>query len=175
MKLPRRRQFLQLAAGAAALPAVSPIAWAQCYPARPVRLSSVSHPAGRTILTRASSANGCRSGSASLSSSTTDRRQRQYRQGVGRAITARRLYAGHGAPSSTINETLLRQASFLFLRDIAPVASIGRNVLVMVVHPSIPVKTVPELIAYAKGNPNKLNMASPGSGTGRIWRASCSR
>ena len=72
MKLPHRRQFLHLVAGAAALPAVSRFACAQAYPSRPVRMSLVSPPGGRTTLTRASSANGFRSGSAKHSSSTTD-------------------------------------------------------------------------------------------------------
>ena len=64
------------------------------------------------------------------------------------------------------NATLFPNLPFNFLRDIAPVASISRNIFVMEVHPSVPAKTGPELIAYAKANPNKLNMASPGSGTG---------
>jgi tripartite-type tricarboxylate transporter receptor subunit TctC len=70
------------------------------------------------------------------------------------------------ATSSAINATLFENLPFIFLRDIAPVGTISRNVLVMEVHPSVPVATGLELIAYAKANPNKLNMASPGSGTG---------
>ena len=70
------------------------------------------------------------------------------------------------ALSSAVNATLSENLPFVFLRDIAPVGTICRNVLVMVVHPSVPVATGLELIAYAKANPNKLNMASPGSGTG---------
>jgi tripartite-type tricarboxylate transporter receptor subunit TctC len=70
------------------------------------------------------------------------------------------------ALSSAVNATLFENLPFVFLRDIAPVGTICRNVLVMVVHPSVPVATCLELIAYAKANPNKLNMASPGSGTG---------
>ena len=70
------------------------------------------------------------------------------------------------ASSNAINATLYEKLSFNFLRDIAPVASISRNIFVMEVHPSVPAKTGPELIAYAKANPGKLNMASPGSGTG---------
>src|SRR5262249_29210498 len=70
------------------------------------------------------------------------------------------------ALSSTVNATLFENLPFVFLRDIEPVGTIWHNVLVMVVHPSVPVATGLELIAYAKANPNKLNMASPGSGTG---------
>ena len=67
--------------------------------------------------------------------------------------------------ANTINATLYDKLSFNFIRDIAPVATISRNTLVMVVHPSVPAKTVPEFIAYAKANPRKLNMASPGNGS----------
>jgi tripartite-type tricarboxylate transporter receptor subunit TctC len=70
------------------------------------------------------------------------------------------------AVSSAVNATLFPNLPFIFLRDIAPVGAISRNVLVMEVHPSVPVATGPELIAYSKANENKLNMASPGSGTG---------
>jgi tripartite-type tricarboxylate transporter receptor subunit TctC len=70
------------------------------------------------------------------------------------------------ALSSAINATLFDNLPFVFLRDIAPVGAISRNVLVMEVHPSIPVATGLDLIAYAKANPNRLNMGSPGSGTG---------
>jgi tripartite-type tricarboxylate transporter receptor subunit TctC len=66
---------------------------------------------------------------------------------------------------NTINATLYDKFNFNFIRDMAPVASIIRNALVIVVHPSLPAKTVPEFIAYAKANPRKLNMASPGNGT----------
>jgi tripartite-type tricarboxylate transporter receptor subunit TctC len=68
--------------------------------------------------------------------------------------------------SSTVNATLYKNLPFNFLRDIAPVATISRNIFVMEVHPSMPVKTGPEFIAYAKANPGKINWASPGSGTG---------
>jgi tripartite-type tricarboxylate transporter receptor subunit TctC len=67
--------------------------------------------------------------------------------------------------ANAINATLYDKLNFNFIRDIAPVATISRNTLVMVVHPSLPVKTVPEFIAYAKANPRKLNMASPGNGS----------
>jgi tripartite-type tricarboxylate transporter receptor subunit TctC len=77
--------------------------------------------------------------------------------------------------SSTVNATLYDKLPFNFLRDIAPVATISRNIFVMEVHPSFPAKTGPEFIAYAKANPGKINWASPGSGPGRTWQPSCSR
>src|SRR5262245_66511996 len=67
--------------------------------------------------------------------------------------------------SNATNATLYDKLNFDFIRDITPVASIIRNALVMVVHPSVPAKTVPEFVAYAKANPRKLNMASPGTGS----------
>src|SRR5262245_4561199 len=67
--------------------------------------------------------------------------------------------------TNVINATLYDKLSFNFIRDVAPVATVSRNTLVMVVHPSLPVTTVPEFIAYAKANPRKLNMASPGNGS----------
>jgi tripartite-type tricarboxylate transporter receptor subunit TctC len=69
------------------------------------------------------------------------------------------------APANTINATLYDKLNFNFIRDIAPVASLVRTIYVMVVHPSVPAKTVPEFIAYAKANPGKINMASAGNGT----------
>ena len=79
-----------------------------------------------------------------------------------------------GAPNA-INTTLYDKLSFNFLRDIAPVAGISRESLVMVVHPSFPAKTVPEFIAYAKANPRKVTMASSGNGSSPMYLASCSR
>src|SRR5262245_66375419 len=87
-------------------------------------------------------------------------RQRQYRHGVGRAIPARGYTLVMVATSSAVNATLFENHPFNFLRDIAPVGSISRAALVMEVHPSVPVATGLELIAYAKANPNKLNMRS---------------
>ena len=77
--------------------------------------------------------------------------------------------------ANAINATLYDKLNFNFIRDIAPVAGIIRVPHVMVVHPSVPAKTVPEFIAYAKANPGKINMASAGIGTAPIWRANCSR
>jgi len=77
--------------------------------------------------------------------------------------------------SNLVNATLYEKLPYNFIRDIAPVASIDRVPLVMEVNPGVPVKTVPEFIAYAKANPGKLNMASGAMETRHTWRASCSR
>jgi tripartite-type tricarboxylate transporter receptor subunit TctC len=165
MKLPRR-QFLHLAAGAAALPAISRIASAQAYPARPVRLI-VPFPAGGAVDITA----------RLIGQSLSERLRQQFiietRPGAGGTIGTGAV--AHAAPdgytllmvdaSATINVTLYDKLDFNFLRDIAPVASINRVPLVMEVHPSVPASTLPEFIAYAKANPGKLNMASSGNGT----------
>ena len=165
MKLPRRR-FLHLAAGAAALPAVSRIVQAQTYPSRPVRLIVPFAPAGTTdILARL------------MGQWLSERLGQQFvienRPGastiIGTEAVVRAPADGYTvllvATASAINATLFDKLSYNFLSDIAPVAGIMRVPNVMVVHPSVPVKTVPEFIAYAKANPGKVNQASPGAGT----------
>ena len=92
-------------------------------------------------------------------------RRQQYRHRGGRARAAGRLHAPLVDAANAINATLYDKLNFNFIRDIAPVAGIIREPLVMVVHPSVPAKTVPEFIAYAKANPGKINMASAGNGT----------
>jgi tripartite-type tricarboxylate transporter receptor subunit TctC len=166
MKLPRRR-FLHLAAGAAALPALSRVAWAQAYPARQVRLIAPFAPGGASdILARL------------IGQWLSERLSQPFvienRPGAGSNIGTEAVV--HAAPDgytlglfgapSAINATLYDKLNFNFVRDIAPVAGIIRGPYVIVVNPSVPAKTVPELIAYAKANPRKLNMASPGTGTG---------
>ena len=176
MKLPRRN-FLHLAAGAAALPSVSRITWAQAYPARPVRLIVPFGPAGATDIT-----------ARLIGQWLSERLGQQFvienRPGAGSNIgteaVVRAAPDGYtlglfGAPSA-INATLYDKLNFNFLRDIAPVAPIVRFPNIMVVNPSIPSKTLPEFIAYAKTNPGKINMASPGSGstphvTGELFKA----
>jgi tripartite-type tricarboxylate transporter receptor subunit TctC len=165
MKLPHRRQFLHLAAGAAALPAVSRIASAQAYPTRPVRII-VGFPPGQTgdISARL------------LGQWLSDRLGQPFvienRPGASSSIATELVV---NAPpdgytllwivtSNYINATLKTNLPYNFIRDIEPVASTTRSTLVAVVNPSVPVKTVPELIAYAKANPGKLNMASGGIG-----------
>src|SRR5262245_26324654 len=165
MKLPRRK-FLHLAAGAAALPAVSRIAWAQAYPARPVRIIVPAAPAGPTdILDRL------------MGQWLSERLGQQFvienRTGAGGNVGTEAVVRGPAdgytllmvSSLNTINATLYEKLSFNFIRDIAPVASVIRYPSVMVVNPSVPAKWVPEFIAYAKANPGKINMASGGTGT----------
>ena len=165
MKLPRRR-FLHLAAGAAALPAVSRIARAQSYPARPVRLI-VGLPAGTAadILARL------------LGQWLSERLGHPFvienRPGAGsNTATAAVVNAAPDgymlllvSTANAINATLYPNLQFNFIRDIAPVAGVNRVPNVMVVNPSVPATTVPEFIVYAKANPGKLNMSSVGTGT----------
>jgi tripartite-type tricarboxylate transporter receptor subunit TctC len=165
MKLPRR-QFLHLAAGAAALPAMSRFAWAQAYPTRPVRLIVPLAPGGATDIV------------ARLIGQWLSERLGQpfvidNRPGggtnIGTEAVVRAPPDGYtlllASTANAINATLYDKLNFNFIRDIAPVAGIISHPLVMAMNPSVPAKTVPEFIAYAKANPRKLNMASPGSGT----------
>ena len=167
MKLPHRRQFLHLAAGAAALPALSRLAWAQGYPARPVRLIVPIAPGGaQDILARL------------MGQWLSERLGQPFvidnRPGggsnIGTEAVVRAPADGHTLllipPDSAINATLYDKLNFNFVRDIAPVAGVFRGAYVMVVNPSVPAKTVPEFIAYAKANPGKINMASVGIGSG---------
>jgi tripartite-type tricarboxylate transporter receptor subunit TctC len=166
MKLPRRN-FLHLAAGAAALPAISRIARAQAYPTRPVRIIVGFAPAGGTdIMARL------------IGQWLSERLGQQFvvenRPGGGGNIATEAVVRAPAdgytllliTSTNTINTTLYEKLNFDFMRDIAPVATISRNTYVMVVHPSMPATTVPEFIAYAKANPRKLNMASAGTGAG---------
>ena len=165
MKLPRR-QFLHLAAGAAALPAVPRIAQAQAYPTRPVRVIVGFTPGGATdIMARL------------IGQWLSDRLGHPFvidnRPGAGSNIGTEAVVRAPAdgytlllvSSSNAINATLYDKLSFNFLHDIAPVAGIIRSPLVMVVHELVPAKTVPEFIAYAKANPGKLNMGSPGTGS----------
>ncbi len=165
VKLPRR-QFLHLAAGAAALPAMSRMARAQTYPTRPVRLIVGS--------------------AAGLSPDFTARLMGQWlserlgqqfvienRAGAASNIATEAVV--HASPdgytllfvtaASAANAALYDNLNFNFIRDIAPVAGIMRVPGVMVVNPTVPTKTVPEFIAYAKANPGKINMATTGNGS----------
>jgi tripartite-type tricarboxylate transporter receptor subunit TctC len=166
MKLPRRK-FLHLAAGAVALPVVSRIAMAQAYPSRPVRLVVPFGSAGATDIT-----------ARLVGQWLSERLGQQFiienRPGaggnVGTEAVVRASPDGYtllmASTTNAINATLYDKLSFNFIRDIAPVASIIRFPNIMVVNPSVPAKTLPEFIAYAKSNPGKINMASSGIGTG---------
>src|SRR5262245_34514259 len=166
MKLPHRRQFLHLAAGAAALPAVSRFAWAQAYPTRPVRLI-VTTPAGGSpdIIAR-------------LIGQWLSERMGQpividNRSGaagnIGTEIVVRASPDGYtllmALSANAINASVYDNLPFNFIRDTTPVASIASIPLVMEVNPSVSAKTVPGFIAYAKAKPGKMTMASGGSGT----------
>jgi len=165
MNLPRR-QFLHLAVGAAALPAVSRIAKAQAYPVRPVRVI-VGFPAG-----------GAADVVARLMAQWLSERLGypfivENRPGAGTntgtEAVVRAAPDGHTllyvTSPNAINATLYGKLNFNFIRDIAPIAGIIQAPLVIVVNPSFPAKTVPELIAYAKANQGKINMASSGLGS----------
>jgi tripartite-type tricarboxylate transporter receptor subunit TctC len=166
MKLPHRRRFLHLAAGAAAIPAVSRFAWAQTYPSRPVRLIVGFPPGGVADMF------GRLMGQL-LSERLGQQVVVENRAGAGGnlAVEAVLKAAPDGytllmiGSNNAWNVTLYDNLSFNFLRDIAPVASIYSGFGVVVVNPSFPVKSIPELITNAKANPGKINMASGGVGT----------
>jgi tripartite-type tricarboxylate transporter receptor subunit TctC len=161
MKL-QRRQFLRLTAGAAALPAT---AKAQTYPARPVRLivglppgaapDIVARLAGQWLAQRLGQNFVVDNRPGAATNIATEAVVRAAPDGY----TLLLVTAGNA-----INVALYRRLSFNFISDIAPVASLARTPFAMVVNPAVPAKTVPEFIAYAKANPGKINMASPGLG-----------
>ena len=166
MKLPRR-QFLSLATVALGAPALARVANAQAYPTRPVRML-VGFAAG-----------GAPDIAARLIAQWLSERLGQQfvvenRPGAGGNIATEAVV---DAPAdgytllmaglqNAVNTTLYQKLKFDFARDMAPVAGVSHENYGMEVHPSFPAKTVPEFIAYAKANPGKLNMASPGNGTG---------
>jgi tripartite-type tricarboxylate transporter receptor subunit TctC len=161
-----RRQFLHLAGGAAALPALSGFSWAQAYPARPVRIIVPVAPGGALdIIARL------------MGQWLSDRLGQSFvienRPGGATNIGVEAVV--HSAPdgytlllvpgSVTANATLFPKLNFNFIRDIAPIAMISQLPLVMEVNLSVPAKTVPEFIAWAKANPGKVSMASGGTGS----------
>jgi tripartite-type tricarboxylate transporter receptor subunit TctC len=167
MQSDQRRKFVQLAVGALALPALCRAAWAINYPSRPVRIV-VGFPAG-----------GAHDIVARLVAPGLSERLGQPVVIENKAGAATNLATesvvnaapdGHSliffGPPQAINATLYKDLRYNFLRDIAPVASIVRQPLVMVVNPSLPTTTMPEFMAYAKANPGKLNMAGNGQGGG---------
>jgi tripartite-type tricarboxylate transporter receptor subunit TctC len=165
MKLPRRT-FLQLAAGAAVLPAVSRIAFAQAYPTRPVRIIVGFAPGGTADII------------ARLMGQWLSERLGQpfiieNRPGGGTNIATEAVVRAPAdgytllmlSATQAINATLYDKLNFNFIRDIVPVAGTMRVPGIMVVNPSVPANTVPEFIAYAKANAGKLSMASGGIGS----------
>jgi tripartite-type tricarboxylate transporter receptor subunit TctC len=175
MKLPRR-EFLLLAAGAAVVPPVLRVARAQAYPSRPVHIIVGFAPAGGTdIMARL------------IGQWLSDRFGQQFvienRPGAGTNVATEAVV---NAPAdgytlllaslpNASNATLYENLKFNFIRDIMPVAGIARDPFAVEVNPSLPVKTVPEFIAYAKANPGRINMASGGVGSETIFSVNCSR
>jgi tripartite-type tricarboxylate transporter receptor subunit TctC len=165
MKL-ARRQFLHFAAGAATLPAVLRIANAQSYPTRPVRIVVGFTAGGSTDI-------GARLIGQRLQERLGQSFVIENRPGAGTNIATESVVRAPPdgytllmvGPSSAVNATLYDKLNFVFLRDIAPVASMIRQPQIMLANPSLPAKTVPELIAYAKANPGKITMASAGIGS----------
>jgi tripartite-type tricarboxylate transporter receptor subunit TctC len=166
VRLPHRRHFLRLAVGAVALPAVPLVAQVQTYPAKPVRLV-VGYAAGgvNDILARLMG--------QWLSEHLGQPFVIENKPGAGSNIATETVVRSSAdgytllvvSAANAINATLYDKLNFNFLRDIVPVAGIGRVSNVMVVNPSFPAKTVPEFIAYARANPGKITMASAGIGS----------
>jgi tripartite-type tricarboxylate transporter receptor subunit TctC len=164
MKFPRRR-FLRLAAGAAALPAVSRFALGQAYPTRPIRLIAPFPPGGSIDLT-----------ARLIGQWLTERLGQQLvienRSGAAGNIGSEAALSSPPdgytlllcSVANAISATLYDKLNYNF-RDVAAVAGISRAPNIMVLHPSVPAETVPQFIAYAKANPGKINMASSGTGT----------
>jgi tripartite-type tricarboxylate transporter receptor subunit TctC len=163
---PRRRQFLHLVAGVAVLPAMSRFARAQTYPTRPVRLIIGYPPGGSADMT-------ARLMGQWLSERLGQTFVIESRPGAATNIATEAVVHAPPdgytlllvAPANAINVTLYEKLNYNFVHDIAPVAGLIRFPNVMEVNPSVPAKTVPEFIAYAKANPGKLNMASSGNGS----------
>jgi tripartite-type tricarboxylate transporter receptor subunit TctC len=166
MKLPHRRQFLHLAAGAAALPAWPRIARAQVYPTRPVRIIVGFAAGGGVDIT-----------ARLIGQWLSERLAQQFvienRSGAGTNIGTEAVV--NAAPDgytlllatnpNVLNATLYEKLNYNFIRDVAPVATVSRVANLIAVHPSFPAKTVPQFIAYTKANPGKVNMASAGIGS----------
>jgi len=165
MKL-ARRQFLRLAAGAAALPARSRIANAQSYPTRPVRIVVGFTAGGSTDI-------GARLIGQWLQERLGQSFVIENRPGAGTNIATESVVRAPPdgytllmvGPSSAVNATLYDKLNFVFLRDIAPVASMIRQPQIMLANPSLAARTIPELIAYAKANPGRITTASAGIGS----------
>ena len=165
MELPRRK-FLLLAAGAAALPAAARSASAQAYPTRPVRIVVGFAAGGSTDI-------GARVIGQWLQERLGQPFVIENRPGAGTNVATESVVRAPPdgytllmvGPSSAVNATLYDKLNFVFLRDIAPVASLIRQPQIMLANPSVTTQTVPELIAYAKANPGKITMASAGVGS----------
>ena len=163
----QRRQFLRLCAGVAALPTLSRVAWAQAYPSRPIRMLVGFAPGGGTDVM-------ARLMQPTLTQQLGQQIVIENRPGAGTNIATEAVvraapdgYTLLGASLANAgNATLYGDLKFNFIRDTVPVAGIALDPFVLEVTPSLPVKTIPELIAYAKANAGKVNMGSGGIGSG---------
>jgi tripartite-type tricarboxylate transporter receptor subunit TctC len=166
MKLPHRRQFLHLAAGAAALPVASRIARAQTYPTKPVRIVVAAAAGGPTDIVARLMAQWL---SERLGQQILVENRAGGGNNIGTEAVVRSPADGYTLLLSNsvnaINAALYEKLNYDFIRDTVPVAGIISVPLLMEVNPSVPAKTVPEFIVYAKANPGKVNMASGGNGT----------
>ena len=166
MKFPHRRRFLHLAAGAAMLPVGSRVARAQAYPSRPVRIVVPFPAAGLSdIVTRLVG----QWLSERLGTPFVIENRPGAASNLGTEIVVNAPPDGYTllnlSSANATNATMYEKLNFDFIRDIAPVASLVRFPYVLEVNPSVPIRSVPELIAYAKANPGKLSIASAGTGT----------
>jgi tripartite-type tricarboxylate transporter receptor subunit TctC len=165
VKLPRRT-VLQLAAGAACLPAVSQFAWAQPYPARPVRVIVGFSAGGTTDM-------AARIAAQWLSERLGQQFIVENRPGAAANLAAEAVVRSPAdgytllatSSTNTINAALYKNLNFNFINDITMVAGIVRSPLVLEVHPSVPARTLPDFMSYVKANPGKISIASFGTGT----------
>jgi tripartite-type tricarboxylate transporter receptor subunit TctC len=161
-----RRRFLHLAAGAAVLPGASGFCWAQAYPARPARIIVPYAAGGGVDITARLIGQWL---SERLGQSFVTENRTGAGGNLGTEVVANAPADGYtlllAAVPNAVNATLFEKLNFNFLRDIAPVAGIIRVPMAVLVHPSVPAKTIPEFITYAKANPGKVNMASAGTGS----------
>src|SRR5215212_6749369 len=166
MKLPHRRQFLHLAAGAAALPALSSVAWAQAYPLRPIRLVVPFPPGGAFDAVARPFADKMKP----LLGTVVIENIGGGGSSLGAAAVARARPDGYtillGGTQTHVNEALLKSKPLYDpVKDLDPIAGVAANVLCIAVHPTVPVRTLKELIAYAKTNPGKLSYGHSGVGS----------
>ena len=164
MKIPRRK-LLQQAAGAVALTTVPHFAFAQAYPIRPVRwIVAVAPGGGNDVFARLMG----QWLSVRLGQPFIVENRPGAGTNIGTEVVVKAPPDGYtlllASSNNASNAALYDNLNFDFIRDIAPVAGIARTTLVMVVNPSVPAKTIPEFVAYAKANPGKVNMASAGTG-----------